>query len=130
MFKQTVDPFDKHVHGHEYIVQKSTFMSHWTSFWIFFQVFYLLAVMLVLVITSLYFVFKHIELSGDELYHKYVLDQIDMYEEKGQVPPTQREMIVLVWLFRGVLMAVVPSSVYIYRSRLLSLTVFTNIKMH
>lgn len=53
-----------------------------------------------------------------------------MYEEEKILPPTQREMIVLVWLFRGVLLAVLPCSVYMYRSRLLSLIVFTNIKMH
>ena len=78
-----MDPFDKHVHGHEYTVQKATFMSHWTSFWTFFQVFYLLAVMAVLVISSLVFVFSHVHYSGEDLHKKYVLDQIDIYEEKG-----------------------------------------------
>jgi len=81
-----VDPFDKHVHGHEYTIEKTTFMSHWTSFWVFVQVFYLLAVMLVLNITSLVYLFKNIDLSGSELHKKYVLDQLELYE--GTKPPS------------------------------------------
>lgn len=128
MFKQTVDPFDKHVHGHEYTIEKTTFMSHWTSFWVFFQVFYLLIVMLFLNISALVFVFEHINLSASSLHQQYVVDQIELYE--GTTPPTERELFVLVWLFRAVLLAVIPSSIFIYRARLISLQVFTNIKMH
>ena len=103
-------------------------MSHWTNFWVFFQVFYLLVVMLVLNISALVFVFEHIQLSASSMHQKYVLDNIENYE--GKTPPTEREILVLVWLFRMVLLAVIPSSIYIYRARLISLQVFTNIKMH
>ena len=79
MFRQRTDPFDRNVHGHEYTVQMPTFMCNWTSFWIYFQVFYLLAVMAVLMLTTLVFFFENIDLSNEELYEEYVNKRLEMY---------------------------------------------------
>ena len=64
------------------MVQKGTFMSHWTNFWTYFQVFYLLTVMLALVICSIFFIFVHIDLNSSELYRKYVMDKLDEYDDE------------------------------------------------
>lgn len=126
---QRIINFDKKHHGHEYVVQTHyTFMSQWTSFFIYFQVLYLIVVIAILTISTLNLIFNHIRLNESELYEEYVENQIEKYQ--GKPTPSKRELFFLTWLFRGVLLFVLPSAALIYRSRLLSMTVFKHIKMH
>ena len=62
------------------------------------------------------------------MYEEYVENQIEKYE--GKPTPSKRELFFLTWLFRGVLLFVLPSAALIYRSRLISMAVFKKIKMH
>ena len=116
------------MHGHEYTVQRYTFISQWTAFFIYFQVFYLIVVMMTLTIYTLMLFFEKIGHDSDQLYLDYVESRIEEYEGKGI--PSERQVVILTWLFRGVIIAVLPSAFLVYRSRTVSLLAFQAIKMH
>ena len=53
---------------------------------------------------------------------------MDLYEE--DTLPSKAQVRFLTWVFRAVILAILPSAVFIYRSRLLSMVAFKRIKMH
>lgn len=103
-------------------------MSIWTNWWTYFQVFYLLVVMSTVIVVTLIFLFDKIGLDGDELYQEYVIDRAEQYD--WTVKPSETEIFVLSVIFRLVIFAMLPSTALVYRSRLLSMKAFKNIKMH
>ena len=104
-------------------------MSDWTYFWSFFQVFYLLLVTVGTVFATIYWFFDKISLNENQIYAKYVIEEPKNFGPNNP-PPTKDELVFLVWLFRGMIICVLPSVFLIYRSRLLVLKAFQLIKMH
>lgn len=105
-------------------------MSSWVIFFQFFQVFYLIISMIAfLTMTTLMFTNK-VSLNADELYQEFVLDNKEYYEE-AQIPIPSKDQVVLAnWLFKGIIVALVPASLLIYRARLCTLHAFVMIKKH
>lgn len=107
-------------------------MSRWTFFFRFFQVIYLLAVILALLVASVVLFWNKLYLDSNEVYKKYVKDEQNNKEKygEGNPAPTLRELEWLSYLFRLVIILVTPMALLVYRSRLLQLEFFNNIKKH
>ena len=103
-------------------------MSQWTDFFTYFQVFYLIVVMVALTIYTLILFFEKMGFNSDELYEEYVVSRPESYIDTAI--PSKHEIMFHNWISKGVIIAVLPACFFIYRSRLLSLTAFKNIKMH
>ena len=58
------------------------------------------------------------------------MDNKEYYEEKELPIPEKGEVVLANWLFKAVILALVPASILIYRSRVLSLSAFELIKKH
>jgi hypothetical protein len=84
--------------------------------------------MFTLSVITLIFFFDKIDLSGEELYQEYVIDRAEEYD--WTVKPSETEIFVLSVIFRMVIFAVLPTTALIYRSKLLSMKAFKEIKMH
>ena len=84
--------------------------------------------MMALTIYTLILLFEKIGFNSDELYEEYVVSRPESYLDT--TIPSKHEIMFHNWISKGVIIAVLPACFFIYRSRLLSLTAFKNIKMH
>ena len=108
-------------HG-EAVIRK-TFMSKWTSFFSHFQVFYLIGVVSSLLVFSFLLFAQKVKLNMNAVYKRSVEDRMDEFSETHP-PPTKNELAWLSVLFRAVIICVAPASLFIYRSRLVTLYAF------
>ena len=107
---------------------RKTFMSQWINFCQYFQVFFLICVIVnLMVITGLLFAEK-LYLDPREVYQNHVKENEEYFRESNQTPPSLNELAILSIVFRLVIICVVPASMYIYRSRLVTLDAFLTIK--
>lgn len=102
-----------------------------------FQVFYMISVMISILVTAISSLAKNFEFNDDELYEKY----IEHFNEKEQQKSleggtevayeyTKFEITMANYFVKFLVTMVLPASVMIYRSRILSLNTFVSLKKH
>lgn len=109
------------------IVVRKTFMSQWTNFFQYFQVVFLISVVIVLLVLSVILFMQNLYLNPGEVFEKYELDEKGQFDELNPSPILE-EVQMLSIIFRIVIILVAPASLYIYRSRFLTLYAFQLIK--
>ena len=104
-------------------------MNRWVRFFQFFQVVYLIAVIIAFLVLTGMILAEQFSQDEKQLYKEYILDRIEEFKE-NQIPPTESEIAGASYLFKALLFAFVPATLLIYRSRLLTLRAFVDIKKH
>jgi hypothetical protein len=107
-------------------------MGRWLMFFKFVQIFSLVALMLALVIYTVKILVSRISLNARELYEEYEeeYEKSQLEEETEEHKFTKAEVIFTVYLVKVIIIAILPASILIYRSRLLNLHAFAIVKKH
>lgn len=105
-------------------------MSNWVIFFEFFQVFYLVTVVIAYLIITLIVFLDKVNLNTDELYQEFFLDNQEFYEAEGIAMPSKSNIVFSTWSFKFTIILMVPFSILIAFSRLISLHAFVTIKQH
>ena len=90
--------------------------------------------MVLLFIYTLDVLLNKFDLDADSLYNEYLVYLEDL-EEEGERDPderkySKREVFTIFYLVKGLSILVIPASIYVYRSRIISLPAFVSIKKH
>ena len=105
-------------------------MGHWIAIVRFIQVGYLLTVTILIFFYTGMIAFSKLDLGDDELYQEY-LEDFRLRNEAGAEPTYSKHEIVFTnYFIKFLVIAVLPASVLIYRSRLLTLQAFVTLKKH
>ena len=105
-------------------------MGHWVSILRFIQVGYLLLVTILIFFYTGMIAFSKLDLGDDELYQEY-LEDFRLNHDAGEEPTYSKHEIVFTnYFIKFLVIAVLPASVLIYRSRLLTLQAFVMLKKH
>ncbi len=107
-------------------------MGYWLMFWKFIQIYSLVAIIIALVVYTMMILFSKIGLNAKELYKDYLEEyeksQIEDPDEEHKF--SEREVVFTVYLFKAIIIFVLPASILIYRQRLLGLHAFMIVKKH
>ena len=105
-------------------------MGHWVAILRFIQVGYLLIVTILIFFYTGMIAFSKLDLGDDELYQEY-LEDFRLNNAAGVEPTYSKHEIVFTnYFIKFLVIAVLPASVLIYRSRLLTLQAFVTLKKH
>ena len=105
-------------------------MGWWTLSFRFVQIFYLLGVMSSIIIYTFLIFANRIKLEDEQLYLEYIEQYKELNGINSTPPYSQSEIVFASMMLKTIILAALPVTLLIYRSRLTTLQAFILLKLH